>query len=170
MKLAILSDIHDHVWNLKKALSMPELQHTDALLFCGDLCAPFIIHLLGQGYPNPIHLVLGNNDGDVAAIINNLKPYPQMQLHGEYFRGDFNGKTLAMNHYPDKAMQLAETGIYDMVCYGHNHTLTQERTGPTLLLNPGPIMGFHGGRLEEVPATFMVFDTRKMVAAVHRLN
>lgn len=168
MKLAILSDIHDHVWNLKKALDRPVLKEADALLFCGDLCAPFVIHLLGRGFPRPIHMVLGNNDGDVAAITANLSKYPHMQLHGEYFREELDGKTIAMNHYPDKARKLAELGIYDIVCYGHNHTLAEEKVGPCLLLNPGPIMGFHGGRLEEVPPTFLIIDTRTLGVAVHR--
>lgn len=69
MKLTILSDIHDNVWNLQKVLDSPDVQKTGALLCCGDLCAPFILRLLGQGYPNPIHIVLGNNDGDVASFI-----------------------------------------------------------------------------------------------------
>lgn len=55
MKISVISDIHDHIWNLQKALSMPELQATEAMLFCGDLCSPFVIHLLGacvfQSYP-----------------------------------------------------------------------------------------------------------------------
>ncbi len=162
MKIAILSDIHDHVWNLKKALSMPELQQTDAMLFCGDLCAPFIIKLLGQAYTKPIHVVLGNNDGDGAAIIANAGNFSNIHIHGEYFRGEFDGKTIAMNHYPDKAKVLADNGGYDLVCYGHNHTLKQEKVGNSLLINPGTIMGFHGGRLEDIPATFMVLDTLSM--------
>ena len=169
MKLAILSDIHDHVWNLKKTLAMPELQQTDALLFCGDLCAPFIIHLLGKTYTNPIHLVLGNNDGDLAAITSNMKQYPHMHLHGEYFRGKFDGKTVAMNHYPDKALKLAELGIYDMVFYGHNHSLKVEKIGTTLMINPGPVMGFHGGRLEDIPATFITLDTQSMQTTTHQI-
>ena len=169
MNLAILSDIHDNVWNLKKALAIPELQQTDTLLFCGDLCAPFIIHLMGQGYPKPIHMVLGNNDGDVAAIIANLNNYAHMQLHGEYFRGELGGKTIAMNHYPDKARKLAELGIYDIVCYGHNHTLHKEKIGATLLLNPGTLMGYHGGRLEDAPSTFMVVNTEQMQTEVFNL-
>jgi len=167
MKIAILSDIHDHVWNLKKALHTEALQETEALLFCGDLCAPFVIHLLGEGYAKPIHLVLGNNDGDVAAIIRNVAQYPHMQLHGEYYRGELGEKTIAMNHYPDKARELAEAGIYNIVCYGHNHTLNEEKAGPALLLNPGPIMGYHGGRREDVPATFMVLHTENMQTEVY---
>ena len=166
MKISILSDIHDHVWNLQKALSKQLLQETDTMLFCGDLCAPFIIKLLGQGYTKPIHLVLGNNDGDVAAIISNARNFPNIHIHGEYFRGEFDGKTVAMNHYPDKSRLLAENGGYDTVCYGHNHTLAEETVGNTLLINPGAIMGFHGGKLEDIPATFVILDTINMQTEV----
>ena len=169
MKLAILSDIHDNVWNLKKALETPALKEADTMLFCGDLCAPFVIHLLGRDFPKPIHMVLGNNDGDVASITANLSTYRQMHLHGEYFRGEVGGKTIAMNHYPDKAQKLAALGIYDIVCYGHNHTLAEEKVGSSLLLNPGPIMGYHGGRLEDVPPTFLVIDTQTLVVTVYNL-
>ncbi len=162
MKIGILSDIHDHIWNLRKALETPELQNTDTLLFCGDLCAPFIIKILGQEYSKPIHLVLGNNDGDVAAIIANANNFSNVFIHGEYFRGEFNGKTIAMNHYPDKARKLAEQRIYDLVCYGHNHTLAEEWIGETLLLNPGTLMGFHGGKLKDIPASFVTLETQTM--------
>ena len=64
------------------------------------------------------------------------------------------------------ALELAKLGIYDFVCYGHNHTLEQEKMGPTLLLNPGPIMGYHGGRREDIPATFMVLDTDNLQTEV----
>lgn len=169
-KIAILSDIHDNVWNLKKALGTRALQQTAALLCCGDLCAPFIIKLLGQGYQQDIHLVLGNNDGDVAAFIRVAAGFPQVQLHGEYFRGTLGGKTFAMNHYPDKARSLAESGTYDVVCYGHDHQLNRgEQTGSTLLVNPGTIMGYHGGTLQDIEATFMVIDTLSLQVDVHRL-
>ena len=166
MKIAILSDIHDNVWNLKNALSTDQLQQTDTLLFCGDLCAPFIIKLLGQGYTKRIHLVLGNNDGDVSAIIANARNFDHIQIHGEYFRGELGGKIIGMNHYPDKARILAENGGYDVVCYGHNHTLDQEQVSNTLLINPGAIMGFHGGKLEDIKPTFLILDTDSLQTAV----
>jgi len=64
MKIAIFSDIHDHIWNLEAALGA--IQACDALLVCGDLCSPFIIDQLANGFPaRPIHIVFGNNDGDL---------------------------------------------------------------------------------------------------------
>ena len=167
MKITVISDIHDNIWNLQKALSMPELQATEAILFCGDLCSPFVIHLLGSAYSNPIHMVLGNNDGDVAAIIGNSKKYPNIHIHGEYFRGDLGGRSLAMNHYPEKARAIAENGGFDIVCYGHNHTVVNdEMVGDTLLINPGAVMGYHGGKLMDIPATYLVLDTDLLKAKV----
>lgn len=170
MKITVISDIHDNIWNLQKALAMPELQATEAMFFCGDLCSPFVIHLLGRAYSNPIHMVLGNNDGDVAAIIANSKKYSNIQIHGEYFRGYLGGRSLAMNHYPEKARELAENGGYDIVCYGHNHTVVNdEMVGNTLLINPGAIMGYHGGTLKNIPATFLVLDTDLLKAIVYQI-
>ena len=167
MKITVISDIHDNIWNLQKALSMPELQATEAILFCGDLCSPFVIHLLGSAYSNPIHMVLGNNDGDVAAIIGNSKKYPNIHIHGEYFRGDLGGRSLAMNHYPEIARAIAENGGFDIVCYGHNHTVVNdEMVGDTLLINPGAVMGYHGGELKDIPATYLVLDTDLLKAKV----
>ena len=60
MKIAIISDIHDHRVMLKKALS--QLQDTEAMICCGDLCSPFIMKQLGEEYHHPIHIVFGNND------------------------------------------------------------------------------------------------------------
>lgn len=169
MNICILSDIHDHVWNLKKTLSMQELQATEAMVFCGDLCAPFVVKILGQSYASPIHMVLGNNDGDLAAIIANAASFAQIKIHGEYFKGELGGKRIAVNHYPDKARKLAEVGGFDLVCYGHNHIQSKEKVGDTLLLNPGPIMGFHGGRLEDIPATFLTLNTKSMVTKIYNL-
>ena len=171
MKLTILSDIHDNIWNLQKALATPAVQETEALLCCGDLCAPFVIRLLGLHYPGrPIHIVLGNNDGDVASIIRQAMSFSHIHLHGEYFRGVLDGKSIAMNHYPEQARLLAASGMYDIVCYGHNHELkTDERIRDTLLLNPGAIMGYHGGDLREIPATFVVLDTADMTATAHQV-
>lgn len=148
---------------------MQVLQATDAMIFCGDLCAPFVVKMLGQGYSKPIHAVLGNNDGDVASIIANAQNFPHIHIHGEYFMGDLGAKTFAANHYPDKARKLAENGGFDVVCYGHNHTLAQEKVGQSLLINPGAIMGFHGGRLEDITPTFVVIDTDSLKVEIHEL-
>ena len=161
MNIIILSDIHDHVWALRAILHSHEAAASDEMICCGDLCAPFIIDLLAE-FGKPVHMVLGNNDGDVAAMISKLPNYPQIKIHGEYFRGELDGKTFAVNHYPDKAQKLADLQQYDVVCYGHDHQAKAGHSGKTLLLNPGAVMGFHGPTLSSLPHSFMTLDTENL--------
>lgn len=152
MRLGIISDIHDQVWNLRAALA--GLQEADALLCCGDLCSPFIIGLLAEGFPGrPIHIVFGNNDGDLYRIAQNAALHERVQLHGELFVGKFAGRRVLANHYP----ALADS--YDLICYGHDHLRASERHGKRLLLNPGTLLGYEPGGKRDVPATFALYDT-----------
>ena len=158
MKLAILSDIHDNIWNLRAALGA--LGEADVLLCCGDLCSPFVVGLLAEGFPGrPIHVVFGNNDGDLFRITQMAGRQAQVTLHGELFQGEFDGKRVLMNHYPDIALAAAAAGRHDLVCYGHNHLFAIERQGDTLTINPGAIMGYDAGNKRDIPATFVIYDT-----------
>lgn len=97
MKIAIVSDIHDHVWNLAKAI--PHLRKADAVLCCGDLCSPFVLAQLAAGVSAPIHLVFGNNDGD-HRLTETAAAHDHVTLHGTFFRGELGGVSVAMTHYP----------------------------------------------------------------------
>jgi putative phosphoesterase len=160
MKIAILSDIHDNVWKLSVALET--VAGADAMVCCGDLCSPFIIHQLGRAFLRPIHIVFGNNDGDLFRITANARKYEQITIHGELFRGDLGGKLVAANHYDNIGHALAASESFDLVCFGHNHVHEIARTGRTLAVNPGSIMGaqFSGeGARTDVPSTLVIYDT-----------
>ena len=160
MRLAILSDIHDNVWKLAGALDTA--RGADALICCGDLCSPFIVHQLGRGFAAPIHIVFGNNDGDRYHIGANAAEYPHIEIHGEMMRAEFAGLRIAANHYDNIARAIAASGDYDVVCYGHNHVYDVTRTGRTLAINPGAIMGATfaaDGTRTDVPSTFVLYDT-----------
>ncbi|MBS1857633.1 MAG: metallophosphoesterase family protein [Acidobacteria bacterium] len=160
MRLAILSDIHDHVWRLAAVLT--HVRDTDALLCCGDLCSPFIIHQLGREYPNPIHIVFGNNDADLYRISAAARKYPHVNLHGELYDGEFEGRRVAIQHFDHIARPLAASGLYDVVFFGHNHRREIGRVGATLIVNPGPVLGaaFRAdGSREDVASSYAVYDT-----------
>lgn len=154
MEIAVISDSHDHVWKLDEA--MPYLRQADLTIHCGDLCSPFVIRRLGAGIGGrPIHIVWGNNDGDKVMIAQAAKEYPNTVLHGQMATLDLEGVTVAVNHYPEIARPLALSGLYSLVCYGHDHTAHEERLGSCLLLNPGEIMGLNGRStlaLVEIPS------------------
>jgi len=160
MRLAILSDIHDNVWKLAAALD--RVRGADAMIWCGDLCSPFIVHQLGRGFAAPIHVIFGNNDGDLYRITANAARYPHIKIHGEMLQGEFGGKRIAANHYDNIARAIAASGVYDVVCYGHNHVYDVSRIGRTLAINPGSIMGATfaaDGSRTDVPSTYVIYDT-----------
>lgn len=157
MRIGILSDIHDNVWNLRAALA--GLDGADALICCGDLCSPFVVGLLTEGFAGrPIHVVFGNNDGDLFRIAQSAARHPALTLHGEAFSGEIDGKRVFVNHYPAIARALAPAD-YDLICYGHDHRFAIERRGTTTLVNPGPIMGYEPGGARDVPTSFVIYDT-----------
>jgi putative phosphoesterase len=158
MKIAILSDIHDNVWNLNAALEMAS--EFEALICCGDLCAPFIVDLIALAMPGkPVHIVFGNNDGDPRRITDKTRTYPDVHVHGEFLQDEFAGKRFAVNHYDAIALPIARSEEFDVVCFGHNHRYQVEQFGKTLAINPGTIMGYDGVRRVDIPATFVVYDT-----------
>ncbi len=155
MNIAIISDIHDNIWKLDQGLR--QVGHCDVLICCGDLCSPFVVDLLAAGFPGPIHIVFGNNDGDRFRITAKAGRHPRMRLHGEFAELALGGKSFAVHHYDDVARALARGEVYDVVCFGHNHRYEVRRDGKTLLINPGEIMG---GLSEGQISTLAVFNTQ----------
>jgi uncharacterized protein len=158
MRIAIVSDIHDNLWNLAAAVNA--IEDADVLICCGDLCSPFVIDELSK-FPRDVHIVFGNNDADLYRITLKAAKKPNCQLHGELFQREFDGKRFAVNHFDYVAKPLAKSGDYDVVCFGHNHEYEISQQGSCLLINPGPIMGakFSSGAWEDVASTFVVYET-----------
>jgi hypothetical protein len=143
-KIAILSDSHDNIWNLAKALEQVNAQGADVLLHLGDLVAPFVIAQIAEAFAGPIHIIEGNNDGDGRLQLQVASSFPHVTLHGPYAELDIGGRQVAMIHYPEPARRIAQSGQFDLVCYGHNHLQNWEEIGRCYLVNPGEVMGRFG--------------------------
>lgn len=150
MRIAILSDVHDNIWKLETLLA--ELE-ADTLIFCGDFCAPFTLAQIAEGFARPIHVVFGNNDGDQFLLARVAGGFAHVTLHGDFADLTIDGKRVAVTHYPEIGKALAQGDIYDLVCHGHSHERVLERTGQTLRVNPGEVMGRFG------LSTYAIYDT-----------
>lgn len=166
MRIAIFSDIHDNIWTLQAALRW--VQDADALICCGDLCSPFMIDRLANGFSGPIHIVFGNNDGDRFRMTQNAARFAHVKLWGEFAAIPpelTDGRRFAVTHWPVLAEPLAASGLYDVVCYGHDHQLAQRRVGATLVINPGELMGGLTGS-----ATFVAYDTERDAVSTYEVT
>jgi putative phosphoesterase len=153
MQVAILSDAHDNIWMLARLLDHVGRSGASALIFCGDLCAPFTLKQIGEGFDGPVYVVLGNNDGDVLLLSRIANGLANATLYGPFAYFELDGKQVAVNHYPQIARDQALSGQYDLVCHGHDHTANIERIGSTMLVNPGEVMSRFG------KSTYALYDT-----------
>lgn len=154
MKIAIFSDSHDQIAHLESALAAANEAGAGVLIHCGDLCAPFMLDRMGRQFAGPIHVVFGNNDGDGRLLQAIAAQHSQITLWGIYAELTVENRTLAVIHYPEPARRIAQSGEFDLVCYGHNHLKAVEPVGKGLLVNPGELFGgMHG------PPTWGVYDT-----------
>ncbi len=164
MKVAVLSDIHDNIWNLEKVLKEIKQRRVKAIIFCGDLCAPFTAGILGS-VNVPVYACLGNVDEDHIMMAkkggNKIQWTP---LAPEYGNIKLDGRKIAFCHYPKLAELLAKTGQYDAVFHGHTHNPQQEKHGKTLLINPGAVCGIQGGKSGK--ATYVIYDTEDNSAEI----
>lgn len=159
MKVAVISDIHDHIENLKKALAEIKAQKCQSIICCGDICAPFTIKILASSHL-PTYSVFGNNDGDQAGLVlESSGKVVFSPVSREQFELDLGDKKIAVIHYPQFARILAVVGKYDAVFYGHDHLKNLETINKTILCNPGPVCGIIKG--DYATASFAIFDTDK---------
>jgi putative phosphoesterase len=144
VKIAVMSDSHDNIWNLEKALGIIREEKAGMIIHCGDFVAPFMLRELEKS-GIPVYGVLGNNDGSqyllAKTALTILKRFTLFELVGHVTAEGFS---VCFTHQKIVAEGLACTGRYDLVCYGHSHQYSLETIGKTLLLNPGEIMGKEG--------------------------
>jgi len=156
MNIAVISDIHDNIWNLDKALKIIEKRNIKTAIFCGDYCAPTTFKLI-VGRFSKTYCIWGNVDGEKYAIMKFLmdERIENIEMLGDFGEIEIDNLKVAVIHKPEIAKGLAHSGLYDAVFHGHNHTASKEMVGKTLLANPGEVMGSDG------KPSFGIWDTKK---------
>ncbi len=141
MKIAIISDSHDHVWNIRRFVEQANGEGVAHVIHCGDLVSAFMLEEM-EGLKAKLHLVWGNNPGDRGMVTRACLASGGRFIHyGTLGELELGPLSVAWIHDPHLAWSLAQTGKYRLVCYGHTHRWREERIGATLLLNPGEILG-----------------------------
>ena len=161
MKIGVMSDTHEHIENVGKALAVFAEHNVEYIIHLGDFCAGPTIRACKDA-PAQLIGILGNNDGDVGRMLHNYKDIGG-DLWPEEFRAlDLGGKKIACYHGTVAAITeaLINCGTYDLVLYGHTHTVDQRTVSNTLILNPGSVHGF------DTKATIGIVDLGTMATEV----
>lgn len=166
MLIACLSDIHDRVENLDRALTAISEHRPEALICCGDLSQPSVLQRMAGGFPGEIHTVLGNTDSekDIKRVIG-AERLLKVYYHQLVGRLTFAKRHIAFTHKPKDAEKLLEEHRFDVVFYGHTHEASVERRDHTLFVNPGDLQGRFGNT-----PSYALYDTDPSEATLHEIT
>ncbi|MFO8133457.1 MAG: metallophosphoesterase [Thermoplasmatota archaeon] len=138
--IGLISDTHDHLPSIERAVELFNDRAVDLVLHAGDVVSPFTARAFGN-LEAPFTGVFGNNDGDrvhLQAFFADIGTF-----HADPYMDDIGGARIAVTHIPELVPSLAAT--QDVVVYGHTHESMVEDNG-ALVVNPGECCGYLSGR------------------------
>jgi putative phosphoesterase len=137
MLLGIVSDTHGHLANTRDAIRVLESLEVSTVLHCGDIGSCDVIPLFAAW---PTHYVLGNVDYNAAELAAAIKRQGHF-LHERFGSLRLHGREIAFLHGDDmrRLRDTIDSGEWDLVCCGHTHVAKVQRTGDTLVVNPGAV-------------------------------
>jgi putative phosphoesterase len=145
MLIGIMSDSHDNLVNIRKAVKVFTERGVGALIHAGDFCSPFFFREMEQLKQQGLrmHGVFGNNDGDKVLLTRVSAGFAE--LRDAVLTLELEGRKIAVMHYPDVAESLHRSGDFDLVVFGHTHNIVASGTKDKLL-NPGTCSGYLTGK------------------------
>ncbi len=153
MKLGIISDTHDNMPMIAKAVAVFNAEKVDLVVHAGDFISPITANEF-QKLAAPLIGVFGNNDGERLYLIKRFKEIGK--IYPDYHEFECAGKRCVVMHEPKFIDSLVKSGDYDLVIYGHTHAI-DIRSGKTVVVNPGEACGWITGR-----STVVLLDSDTM--------
>ena len=160
MLMGIISDTHDNVPKIKKAVTLFNERKVNLVIHAGDYVAPFAIAPLDDLACQYIG-IFGNNDGERLGL--NKKSQGKISIPPRSV--EFGGKSILILHEPGELSALIKSQSYDIIIYGHTHKSTIERHDRVLVINPGECGGWLTGR-----STVALADIDQMTAELVELT
>jgi len=144
MILGLLSDTHDNLNNLLKAIDILKTERAETVIHCGDITSPETISLL-EGFP--LRCAFGNMDFEQDSLRQAIQRLDKDNRAGLVLELEFDGIAVAVAHGHQREVlsELIHSGRYAYVFHGHTHRRRDERIGETRVINPGALSSARSG-------------------------
>ncbi|MBI4822628.1 MAG: metallophosphoesterase [Nitrospirae bacterium] len=159
MLIGIISDTHDDMSAIEKAVLVLNKEGVSHVLHAGDLVSPFTFEIL-RDLKAKLTGIFGNNDGDRLL----LKEKSEGNIYNQPHMLSISNKKIVMVHEPELVEALAQSSEFDIVIYGHTHTPDIRNLKNTLIINPGKVAKLHKGK-----STLALLNLKSMCAEIIKL-
>jgi putative phosphoesterase len=144
MIIGIISDTHDRLPYIEKAVERLKEERVKLVLHAGDYISPFTAKPFAD-LDVPMIGVFGNNCAETETL---KKVYSEVgaDLRGYFTEVEAGGLKIALTHGHIKSwMDKAMDGDYDVVVRGHVHRSSVRKEKGKLVINPGEVCGYVTG-------------------------
>ena len=140
MLIGIMSDTHDNLPAIAKAVEIFNRENVDLVIHAGDYVAPFVKRELSK-LRAPLKGVFGNNDGERRGLTKALGVSEEiLEIEADEM------KIIVLHGTNEKIVEaFARSQLYDVVVRGHTHKYEIRETGRSILVNPGEVCGYLTG-------------------------
>ncbi|MDD2340458.1 MAG: metallophosphoesterase [Methanosarcina sp.] len=144
--IGIISDSHDNMNALRKAVEFFNERGVKAVLHAGDLISPFTARAFKELKPK-LYFVFGNNDGDKLTLTKWFEEIGATSC-GDFGDLTIDGLHIALLHGTNEALvkALAKSGEFDVVIRGHTHEPNVKIIEGVPVINPGESSGVLSGK------------------------
>ncbi len=162
VKIGLMSDTHDRLEAVEKAVKFFNKAGVEHVLHAGDLVSPFVAPKFAN-LNAKLHFVWGNNEGDRTHVQTKFGEIGVEPL-GEFAALELGGRKIALFHgkNEDVVNAVAKSGLYDAVVRGHTHEAGVKEE--PLVINPGEVCGYLSGR-----QTVALFDLEELRAEIVKI-
>jgi len=139
MKIGIFGDAHDHLDNVRHAVSEFNRQQCELVLFAGDLVSPMVVPPLRR-LKCPFVGCFGDNDGNKIGIQGGMKI---VGIMGEppFCIQTKDGTRVLLTHQQEHVHGMIEGCNVVISCHTHRPKVLHDESG-TLFINPGETSGW----------------------------
>jgi len=158
MRIGVISDTHDNLPKIERAVEIFNERGVELVLHAGDFISPFTANAF-KGLKCKLIGVFGNNDGEKFGLKARFEGIGE--ISEDVRELEAGGRRIVVMHKELLVEPLAKSGLYDLVVYGHTHKADVRRVNGTLVVNPGEAGGWLYGR-----STIAVVDLERMEAEI----
>jgi hypothetical protein len=165
MLIGLISDTHDNLPLVEKAVNRLNEEKVELVLHAGDYTSPFTIPKF-KALKCTLVGVFGNNDGDHELLRKRFSETQNCEVRGRFTEIDASGFKIALHHGEETDLQnaLVNCGGFDCVVSGHTHIAINKAKGKTLVVSPGEVCGYLYGK-----PSLALLDTDKREARIIQL-
>ena len=162
MLIGLISDTHDNLPMIEKAVKRLNQEKVELVLHAGDYVAPFVIPKF-KALNCKLIGVFGNNDGDHDLLRKRFSETINCEVRGRFAEIDIEDFKIALLHGDETELlnALINHGNFDAIVHGHSHANISQKNGKTLIVNPGETCGYLTGK-----ATIAILDTMNQEAKI----